>query len=158
MAWVDDLARRYTGHRLPPHSAEVERGRLRFFAKTIGETDPVYLDDEAARDAGHRSLPVPPTFLFCLDMDMPEPYAYLDEMGIELGRVLHGEQSFRYHRMAYADDRLSFQSRISDIYTKKEGALLFMLRDTAVHNQGGELVAELQSLVVIRNDVPGGAA
>ena len=45
------------------------RGRLRFFAKAIGETDPVYTDDAAARDAGYPDLPAPPTFLFAAELD-----------------------------------------------------------------------------------------
>ena len=47
---------------IAPMPFEVERGRLRFFAETIGLTDPVYFDVEAAKRAGHRDLPVPPTF------------------------------------------------------------------------------------------------
>jgi wyosine [tRNA(Phe)-imidazoG37] synthetase (radical SAM superfamily) len=38
----------------------VTRSRLRFFAKATGQTDLVYVDVEAAREAGHRDLPVPP--------------------------------------------------------------------------------------------------
>ena len=47
------IDRRYIGHALPPFQVDVEKGRLRFFAKATGQTDPVYLDDAAARDAGH---------------------------------------------------------------------------------------------------------
>ena len=63
------------GHVTAQGSVEVEKGKLRFFAKAIGETDPVYTDPAAARDAGHRDLPVPPTFLFCLEMEGPNAAA-----------------------------------------------------------------------------------
>lgn len=46
---------------IPPHSADVEAGRLRLFARATGETRPEYLDDDAARAAGYRALPAPPT-------------------------------------------------------------------------------------------------
>ena len=42
-----------------------------FFAAAIGETDPVYTDLDAARAAGHRDLPVPPTFLFASSWSGP---------------------------------------------------------------------------------------
>ncbi len=36
------------GHKLDKFSVDVEKGRLRFFAKAIGETDPVYTSEAAA--------------------------------------------------------------------------------------------------------------
>lgn len=145
------IDKRYIGHELPRYTVDVEKGRLRFFAKSIGETDPIYSDEAAAREAGHRALPVPPTFFFCLEMDAPNPAAVRELLGIDLGKVLHGEQSFTYHAMAYAGDRLSFEQRISDIYDKKGGALEFVVRDTKVTNQDGRLVAELRGVTVVRN-------
>ncbi|HEU0204875.1 MAG TPA: MaoC family dehydratase N-terminal domain-containing protein, partial [Burkholderiaceae bacterium] len=97
------LDTKFIGHRLPPFSADVEKGRLRFFAKATGQTDPVYSDESAAREAGYPGLPVPPTFLFCLEMmDAPDPAAVRELLGIDIGRVLHGEQQFTYHAMAFA--------------------------------------------------------
>jgi hypothetical protein len=76
----------------PSFAVEVERGRLRFFAKSIGETDPVYTDVDAARRAGHRDLPVPPTFFFSLALEAPDPFGYLGALGVDLRSILHGEQ------------------------------------------------------------------
>ena len=133
------------------HTVEVEAGRLRFFAKAIGQGDERYTDLDAARVRGDANLAVPPTFLFCLDMDAPNPRATMDLLGIDIGKVLHGEQSFTYHRMAFAGERLSFEGRIVDIYDKKGGALEFVVRRTRVGNQHGTLVAELRSSTVVRN-------
>ncbi len=72
--------------------------QLRFFAKATGQTDPVYIDEAAARDAGHPGLPLPPTFLFSLELTQP-PSAWRQELGIRPDRILHGEQSFDYHGM-----------------------------------------------------------
>jgi acyl dehydratase len=145
------LDRQYIGHTMPKFSATVEKGRLRFFAKAIGETDPVYTDEAAARAAGHPGLPVPPTFLFCLEMESPDPAAIRNLLGLDYRRLLHGEQGFTYHRMAYAGDELSFEQRIEDIYDKKGGALDFVLRKTRVTNQRGEHVADLRTVTVQRN-------
>ncbi len=72
-------------------------------------------------------------------------------MGIRPSRVLHGEQSFIYHRMAYAGDTLRFESRIADIYEKKGGALDFVVRETRVSRHDGEHIADLRSVLVHRN-------
>jgi len=131
--------------------SEVEKGRLRFFAKAIGETDPVYFDDDAARAAGYRALPVPPTFLMCLESEGRNPQAIVEDvMGFDLGRILHAEQEFNYHRMAYAGDVLTFDTRIVDVYEKKGGALQFVVQETRVSNQDGEHVADIRSSLVQR--------
>lgn len=145
------IDKRFIGHAMPAFSAVVEAGRLRFFAKATGQTDPVYSDEAAARDAGHRSLPVPPTFLFCLEMESPDPAAIRNLLGMDYRSLLHGEQGFVYHAMAYAGDTLTFEQRIEDIYDKKGGALEFVVRKTRVTNQHHELVAELRCVTVIRN-------
>lgn len=148
----------HIGLTVPPYTVAVEASRLRFFAKATGQTDPVYVDDDAARAAGHPGLPVPPTFLFCLEMDAPEPGALRRQMGIDIALVLHGEQRFRYHRMAFAGDRLSFAQQVTDIYSKKGGLLDFMVRETRVSNQRGEHVADLVATTVIRHGEMGRGA
>ncbi|MCJ1887043.1 MaoC family dehydratase N-terminal domain-containing protein [Pseudomonas sp. LA21] len=132
-------------------TSEVEKGRLRFFAKAIGETDPVYFDEQAARAAGYRSLPVPPTFLMCLESEGRNPQAIVEDvMGFDLGRILHAEQEFTYHRMAFAGDVLTFDTHIADVYEKKGGALQFVVQQTRVTNQDGEHVADIRSSLVQR--------
>lgn len=145
------IDKRFIGHVMPTFSAEVEKGRLRFFAKATGQTDPVYADEAAARAAGYPSLPVSPTFLFCLEMEAPDPAAIRNLLGMDYRTLLHGEQGFTYHHMAFAGDTLTFEQRIDDIYDKKGGALEFVVRKTRVTNQRGEDVAELRAVTVIRN-------
>jgi acyl dehydratase len=145
------IDRRHIGHQLPPFQVEVEKGRLRFFAKATGQADPVYTDEAAARGAGHPALPVPPTFLFCLEMEAPNPAAIRELLGMDYRSLLHGEQGFSYHAMAYAGDTLTFRQHIEDIYDKKNGALEFVVRKTRVSNQRDELVAELRCVTVVRN-------
>ncbi len=85
------------GRSFTPVTARVEPGRLRYFLNTIGERNAVYRDDAAARTAGYPAAPIPPTYLFCLElMDAERPFEFLTELGIDLARVLHGEQRFTY--------------------------------------------------------------
>jgi len=145
------IDRSFIGHEMPAFSEPVEAGRLRFFAKATGQADPVYSDEAAARAAGHPGLPVPPTFLFCLEMEGPNPAAIREMLGLDYRRLLHGEQSFKYHAPAHAGDVLRFTQRIEDIYDKKGGALEFVVRSTRVDNQRGERVAEMRAVTVMRN-------
>ena len=145
------IDRRFIGHTLPAFDVRVEAGRLRFFAKATGQTDPLYVDEEAARAAGLPGLLVPPTFLFCLEMDAPDPAAIRNLLGMDYRKLLHGEQQFTYHAPAHAGDMLRFEQRIEDIYDKKGGALEFVVRRTQVHNHNDARVAELRTVTVLRN-------
>jgi hypothetical protein len=138
------IDRKFIGHKIEPYTVEVECGRLRFFAKAIGEKNPVYTGEAGP-------IPIPPTYLFSLENEVPEPFGWLTSMGVHLGNELHGEQSFQYHRMVYAGDKVTFEPRIADIYDKKNGALEFVVKETLVKNAAGEMVAELRAVLVVRH-------
>ena len=98
------IDKKWIGHELPASVLPIERSRLQFFAKAIGETDPVYTDAAAARDAGYRDLPAPPTFLFAAELDSGAAFRLIEDLQIPIAKLLHGEQSFSYHRPACAGD------------------------------------------------------
>lgn len=138
------------GTELTPFNVEVERGRLRAFAKATGQDNPIYWDETAARAGGHPSLPVPPTFLFCLEMESPNPMEVFERLDVDHAHVLHGEQHFVFHRLAYAGETLRFKPRIVDLYEKKGGALGFIVWETRVEGIDGSAVADLCSVMVVR--------
>lgn len=145
------IDKKWIGHELPASVLPIERSRLQFFAKVIGETDPVYTDAAAARDAGYPDLPAPPTFLFAAELDSGASERMLADLQIPIARLLHGEQSFSYHRAACVGDTVTVRSSISDIYDKKNGALEFVVKTARATNQRDELLAELRTVLVCRN-------
>ncbi|MET0986561.1 MAG: MaoC family dehydratase N-terminal domain-containing protein [Steroidobacteraceae bacterium] len=145
------IDRNLIGQSLGTRTLAVEEGRLRFFAKVIGETNPIYTDAAAAHQAGHRAVPVPPTFLFCLESDAFDSVGTAKLTKLDPARILHGEQQFEYHAMAYAGDTLTFDVKVADIYEKKGGVLEFLVKETRVTDQGGKHIADLRAIVVQRN-------
>lgn len=137
------------GIELPAFTITPERGQLQFFASVIGETDPVYHRVDAARAAGLPDLPVPPTFLFSLELKRPEPYRVLSAIGADLSQALHGEQTFVFHRQSFAGEELAFAPRVTDYYEKKGGAMKFIVRSTDVTTTDGEAVAELVNTLIL---------
>jgi acyl dehydratase len=69
---------------------------------------------------------------------------------LDLARILHAEQAFDYHQMAYAGDTLHFETTVTDVYDKKGGALHFVVNTTRVTNQRGEHVADMRGTLVER--------
>ena len=135
------------GRAFTPVTARVEPGRLRFFLNTLGESNPVY--------RGGDTPPVPPTYLFCLEMmDAAEPFEFLTALDIDLARVLHGEQRFDYHAPVVVGDTLTFRPKVTSVTDKKGGAMTLIVVETAVTNQNGVHVADASRTVVVRNARP----
>ena len=135
-----------------PRTIDVEKGQLKFFAKAVGEKNPIYFDEDAARKAGHRALPAPPTFTFSLAMGAPADRGdLLRDMGVDMGSILHGEQTFRHFGQIYAGDSITLVTQTLDIFSKKDGLLEFVLQRTRAENQDGQLCTEMDVLMIVRN-------
>ena len=134
----------------PSTSLTIDRGRLRLFAKATGQTDPVYFDLEAAKAAGYPDLLVPPTFLFGIDLEQPDPFAFYKEHNVDMTRVLHGSQRFEYLAPVFAGEEVVSTRSCTDVYDKKGGALTFVDSESVI-TRGGQSVAILTTSTVIRN-------
>jgi acyl dehydratase len=140
------------GRSFTPVTACVEPGRLRYFFNMLGERNPVYRDADSARAEGYSAVPVPPTYLFCLEMmDAERPFELLTDLKIDLARVLHGEQRFTYHAPVVVGDTLTFTSRVTDVADKKGGTMTVIVVETKVTNQHGAHVADTARTIVVRN-------
>jgi acyl dehydratase len=145
------IDKKWIGHVLPTSEMALDRSRLRFFAKAIGETAPEYTDVPAAQAAGYADLPAPPTFLFGAELDSGATDELLKLLAVPIAKLLHGEQSFTFHRSACAGDTITVHSEIGDIYDKKNGALEFVVKTSRATNQKNEAVAEMRTVLVVRN-------
>lgn len=140
------------GREFPPTHARVEPGRLRYFFNALGEANPIYRDPDAAKAAGFAGTPIPPTYLFCLEMmDAADPFAMLEALDIDLRRVLHGEQKFVYHAPVVVGDEVTLQSAVTGVTQKKGGAMTLIDVTTQIVNQRGQHVADATRVIVVRN-------
>lgn len=146
------IDRAIIGREWPACDVEIEKGRLTLLAKATGETRPIYTDEAAARAAGYRSIVAPPTFAFCLQADSPVASDYLTDVGIPITDVLHGEQSYTFHAVMCAGDRVRVTRRVVDVYDKKGGALEFVVFESEVRfAESGALVAVGRQVMIWRH-------
>jgi len=150
---VDTHAAPLAPRELPGVVVTVTREEVRQFASSTFNAVAVHNDLEAARAAGHPDLVVPPTYLFSLEFRRPDPYGVLRELGVDRSQALHAEQSFSYSKPCFAGDTLKFTPRLTEDYSKKGGALRFLVRETTVERDG-EHVAELRNVLVLRQGAP----
>ena len=126
------------GKRYPPIVYAVGREKIREYALAVGETDPLHLDLEAARAAGHRDLVAPP--MFCVVYCGPAlgPALFDPEVGIEFGRMVHGGQEFRWGPLVVAGDEITTTLSVTDI--SERGPMGFFVFESVSTNQEGETV------------------
>ena len=134
----------------PPIIFDIEKQRVRFFSKATGQTDPVYFDEDIAKEKGFPSLLAPPTFLTTVSHEQRNPYQYLLDLSIVMKNVLHAGQCYKYHDLVFAGDQITMESKIKNMYDKKNGSLQFIEFESIFLNQNKKLTVESLSTLVIR--------
>ena len=145
------IDKKHIGYEFPPVTVPVEEWRLKFLAKSLGETRGIYSDPDAAKAAGLPGLLAPPTFPFMLEIDALDLEKFMSLLGESLEKLLHGEENFSYYAPIYAGDKITVRKTITDIVYKKEGTLQFVISDNTFTNQDGIVVAETRTNYVFRH-------
>lgn len=135
----------------PPWTMEVTTTSIRAFARGVGYTDRVYYDVEAARRAGYRTLPAPPTYLGTpvfipgeSDDTFSQPKAARQGIQHGLKGLLDGGTETEYFAQIYAGDVLTAVARIANLEVRTSptlGTMLLMTLETTFTNQDGHTVA-----------------
>jgi acyl dehydratase len=145
------IDRKHIGQESEDRFLTIDKAQLVLFAQAAGETNPVYLDEERAQEAGYPAIPVPPTFAFSIALLAPAKIGNVADIITNLGGLLHGEQDFQYHRQIFSGDRVRVKTKTVDIFDKKGGQMEFVVQDTNIYNQHDELCVTGRMTLVVRN-------
>jgi len=146
----------------------VEAGHIILFARAVGDNNPIYHDEEYAKSTEPGGVIAPPTFVQSsaqFDPDYPlrpkigeawlgsgKNPSGLDESQLSgLGRGLHAEQHYEYHRHLKPGDVLSATTTPGKTWEKqgrRAGKLMFTEQVTEYRDQNGELVITARSVGV----------
>jgi acyl dehydratase len=148
---ITDEMRAQIGKESPPWTYEVTTTSVRAFARGVGYTDPVYYDVEAAKRAGYRSLPAPPTYLGT-PVFIPGQSHDIFSGPVQTGpRLDHGLQNLldggtetEYLEQICAGDTLTATSALKALDVRESralGKMLITTNETRYVNQLGETVA-----------------
>ena len=117
---------------------DVERGAIRKFAEAIGDDNPLYVDEEAARKSRYGGLIAPPTFMRSMSAGrsratVQSPYP----------AALDGGSEWEYFEPVRPGDRISVTVKVSEMFEREGrlGNMLFIIRETSYVNQFGKTVA-----------------
>lgn len=143
---------RYVGHVWPSFEILVERSMAVNFARGLDETNPVYLNREAAQAAGYSDVLTLPTFPIAMSTERVDLiFSMLKLLELNPAKILHGSQRFVHHLPICVGDRLTGTKRLAALTDKKGGALTFIDTILEYRNHHGAVVCEDHCSLVHKN-------
>ena len=142
------------GQSFPPFTIEVERCKIHELALAVGDLNPIYHNRKAAQQAGYKDVPLFPTAPTMFGFWGNTKFgSQLVSMGINVMRVLHGEEEYEYLAPIYPGDTLTGVTTIVESKTRKgKDASTFdiLVIETRYTNQDNIPVLNIHSMVVVR--------
>ena len=133
------------GRPMPAVTFDVERGAIVKFAKAIDDPNPLFNDDEMARQTHYRGIIAPPTFLRSLTpaiLPLPD--------GERLSRVVDGGSTWHYFAPVCAGDRITVTARLESLSERsgRLGPMLLTFYLIEYQAQDGVLVATQRNTLI----------
>ena len=126
------------GKTYPPALYAVGREKVREYARAVGETNPLHLDVDAARAAGHADVVAPPMFAVVYAMPAVAAGMFDPEVGVDFARLVHAGQEFVWGPLVVAGDEISTVVSVKDV-SERRGSGFFVFESVS-SNQRGETV------------------
>lgn len=130
------------------------------YAVAVGDLNPIYFDDGAARDAGYPGIVAPPNFLTSiLGWEAGPPEAELLPDGIEASdqvpeirglRLMGGGHDLTFGVPVRPGDVITARRKVVDLYQRdsKMGTLTFAVSEIVYTNQRAEHVVTCRETVI----------
>jgi acyl dehydratase len=126
------------GKTYPPVTYAVGREKIKEYARAGGETNPLHLDHEVARGAGHADVVAPPMFAVVYAGAAMTAPLYDPEQGIDFPHLVHGAQEIRGGPLVIAGDEIETRTEVKSI--SQRAGMGFFVFETVSVNQRGETV------------------
>jgi acyl dehydratase len=167
MTMLTDELRAWIGKQVtyPAHEA-LSHASIRYFARALGDDNPLFTDDAFARDAGYRMAVAPPTLVCetCQYSDAaPSETGHIGhewDLPIDNVRMIRAGNEYEFTRPIYPDDWISVTWTLEDIVERKArrgGNQLFVTSLAVYENQDGERLASNRETIVLQPLGPEGA-
>ncbi len=125
---------------------EIERGMIQRFAQAIADPNPLWQDEEYARQTRHGGIIAPPTFIATLGLEQLQPLL----TATAAGAILHGSTELEYYHPVRVGDVITVTTKIAGFRQRhgKMGTMTFVTFDITYENQRGELAGRCRQMLV----------
>ena len=142
------------GQSFAPFTVEVQRNKIHELTTAIGDDNPIYHSREAAVAAGYEDVPISPTtptmFGFWANTNAGRNLA---DAGINVMRILHGEEEYEYLASIHPGDVLTGVTTIVEGKNRqgKDGSSMdIVTTETRYTNQQQQPVLNTRTTIVVR--------
>ena len=143
------------GQSFPPFTIEVARCKIHELAQAIGDTNPIYHNQQKAQAAGYADVPLFPTSPTVFGFwGNTAALGQLVSLGINVMRILHGEEEYEYLSPIYPNDILTGVLRVAEGKSRqgKDGSSMDIVTlEVTYTNQDGHDVLKERQTIVVRN-------
>lgn len=143
-----------------PVTVLIERRESQRYALAVGDENPVYFDEAAARAAGHRTIIAPPTFVTHAIVpprandELREDGLWRDGGGVrlEVKRMMFGGEEWDFLETVCVGDTITAETRLADLDQKdgSKGPFVRVVRETTFTNQDRAVVARSRQIGIAR--------
>ena len=136
--YVTEEVKKQIGMQSESRTADIERGAIRRFAEAVGDPNPIFNDEAAARHTPFGGMIAPPTFCRSLSAAIPDIKLNMPQF-----RGLDGGSEWEYFEPIRAGDRITVVSKVADIRESEGrlGPMVFITIETSYTNQFGQVCA-----------------
>ena len=129
-----------------PVVCEVERGMIWRFARAIGDPNPLWQDEEYAKQSRHGGIIAPPTFILAIGFEQIQQGL----APILSGTTLHGGTELECYQPIRPGDVIAATAKITNVRERqsKTGKTVFMTFDITYKNQRQQPVAKCRQMVI----------
>jgi len=126
----------------------VGREKIREYARAVGESNPVYLDVDAARAAGYGDVVAPPMFAVVYSAPAVGPLLFDPDVELNFAAMVHGGQEFEWGELVVAGDEIATTAVVKDI-SERDGRGFYVFESDS-RNQRGERVCRATWTNIVR--------
>lgn len=132
---------------------DITREQIAAYCEAVGETNPLYTDEEVAKKGPHGGIIAPPGIVHSISMgNGPDAKINFGNTGF------HAGEKMEVIAPMFPGDHITATIHVKELYEKtgRTGGMLFEVRRTIFKNQKGEPVVACEKSFVRREVVPGG--
>lgn len=133
-------------HYRAPDYFEVGREKIREFALAIKDEHPSHFNEADAEAAGYPTVVAPLTFLAVAGRRVQLEIFTKFNIPINIARVIHRDQKFKFHRPIVARDRLYFDTYL-DAVIESHGTVIAEIRSEVTDADGNPVVTSTVTML-----------
>jgi acyl dehydratase len=129
-----------------PDYFEVDREKVREFARAVKDDHPAHYSEDAAKECGYDALIASLTFIAVAGRRVQAEIFEHFDVPVNMERVLHRDQKLIFHRPILVGDKLWFDSYLDSVI-ESHGAILTEVRGEVTDDDGKPVLTSIVTIL-----------